>query len=150
MIRQSLIRLFLKIGLAVPFVYFALISFTKSLDTANYYPNFLVRPLSEAGVVIFGGIVSLAIALWLVSNRKSFYASLTAMVIVGLGLLINITNLGLVVLLIPLFCIALSLFFKYYPRVRVLQPAVEQMENLAPDERTTTSHNLTEAEMERE
>jgi len=122
MLRQSLASLVQKIGLSLSFVYATLIAVFRPIEAVQYYPRWSHLSTNITSVVTIGGFISLAMAVWIISNRQKFLANLIATIMLGLTALFNFTNLHFLLALSPVFALALSLTIRYYPRVRVIDP----------------------------
>lgn len=141
MLRNSIINLVLKCGLAISFLYSTLAAFIVPANVVSRWPSFLANNLSEQTLAIFTGICSLFLIAWLFSRQHKFTCALTITILIGLAALFNIRDVSYLFYLAPLFSIALSLTLRYYPRIRViarthLTPLSEDSESeLYSDER---------------
>lgn len=120
MLRQSLASLVQKIGLSLSFVFATLIAFFRTIEAIQYYPKWSYSDTNITSIVYIGGIITLLMAVWIISNRQKFWANLTATILIGLTILVNFKELHFVLSLAPVFALALSLAIRYYPRVRVI------------------------------
>lgn len=120
MIRNSAINLLLKIGLAISSLVFAIVSFVRSNEILFYYPQFIISILGDAVTLIFGSIMSVVLAIWILSQKQKFAAVFTYMTLIGIGMIFNMGSLVFLAITWPLFCIAGALSLRYYPRIRVI------------------------------
>ena len=85
--KEKSISLILRIGLAFTFIYVAISSFINPTSWLGFFPKFLQK---EIILTIFS-IYEIFIGLWLITNKKIFYASiLSSITLFG----IIIFNLG--------------------------------------------------------
>lgn len=123
MIRNSAINLILKIGLALSSIVFAILSYVQASSILAYYPNFIISIFGEIPSLIIGSIIALLLAFWILSRKHKFAAAFSYVIMLGIGMLANITSFTFVAITWPLFCIAIALSLRYYPRIRVIIPA---------------------------
>lgn len=120
MLRHFLVGLILRLGIALPLVIFAIVSFIRPLDMAAYYPLILINVVNEWVITFIGGVLAIALAAWIISKQKKFYSNLTFAVLLVLAVITNIQDIQFLLYVIPMACITLSLFIRDYPRVRVI------------------------------
>ena len=88
---KPLASFFLRIGLAIPFLYAAISSFLQPEAWVGYFPAWLRLLIPEIILLTFFSLYELGLAGWLLSNKKPFFAALLS----GITLLaITITNLN--------------------------------------------------------
>ncbi|NCN98637.1 hypothetical protein COU62_00290 [Candidatus Pacearchaeota archaeon CG10_big_fil_rev_8_21_14_0_10_35_219] len=89
--KVCLVSFFLRVGLALVFLYAAISSFLSPSSWIGFIPLFL-RNLIDANLLLFAfSFYEIILGLWLLSNKTVFYASLlSALTILG----IVISNLG--------------------------------------------------------
>jgi hypothetical protein len=87
----SLVSIFLRVGLAVVFLYTAAASFIEPDAWIGYMPAFLRRVI-PANLFLTGfSIIQILLSFWLLSGKKLFYSSLlSAAMLIG----IIVSNLG--------------------------------------------------------
>ncbi len=120
MLRTGAINLVLKIALISSSLVFALFSFAQGATVIQYYPSFIINTLNESTTLILGSLLSMSLAIWLLSRKQRFAAITTYFIILSIGMLFNITSLTFLGMVWPLWCISLALTLRYYPRIRVL------------------------------
>jgi hypothetical protein len=120
MLRTYIINFISKIGLAIPLLYVALASLFDPATIVSRWPLFLSKNLNGNALVLVTGAVSLCLIVWLFTNKYKFQSSVTTLAGIVLVGLFNIRDMGLLFSLVPLFCLALGLSLRYYPRVRVV------------------------------
>lgn len=120
MLRTSSINLVLKIGLMISSLMFAVLSFSEGTIIIAYYPKFITEIIGETTTLIIGSLIAIIMTLWLLSRKQRFAATATYTVLLGLGMLFNLTSLNFLGITWPLFCMAFALSLRYYPRIRVL------------------------------
>lgn len=75
----------LRLGLAFTFAYAAIASFYAQQNWAGFFPRPLVDLVPIGILLAVFSIYELALAAWLLSNRKTFYAAcLSALTLVGI------------------------------------------------------------------
>lgn len=120
----------LKVGLALSSIVFAIVSFTRASDILSYYPNFIISIFGDLLTLAFGAIISIFLAVWVLARKHKFASAFTYMLVIGLGMLANITSLTFLAVAWPLFCIAGALSLRYYPRIRVIIPGKNGQEKM--------------------
>ncbi|MFM2383573.1 MAG: hypothetical protein RIQ72_145 [Candidatus Parcubacteria bacterium] len=120
MLRTGAINLVLKIGLILSSLVFAIFSFIQGAAVIQYYPSFIINIIGESTTLILGSLVSICLAIWLLSRKQRFAAVATYFVLLSIGILFNITSLTFLGMVWPLWCISFALALRYYPRIRVL------------------------------
>lgn len=120
MIRTSAINLVLKAGLVVTSFIFAIISILNISRISIYYPDFAISIFGETFMVLFGALIAIALAIWLLIRKYKFTAAFTYTILVFLGMLFNLNSIRFLSVAWPLFCMSLALSLRYYPRIRVI------------------------------
>ncbi len=120
MLRTSAINLVLKVGISAASLGFALLSFLKGTEIVAYFPRFITYIFGETVSLILGALIAVVMTVWLMSRRHKFAAAFTYTILIGLGMLFNLTSLTFISITWPLFCMSLALTIRYYPRVRVI------------------------------
>ena len=96
MFRQSIARFFLRIGIAVVFLYAAISSISQPANWIGFIPLWLrnlASPFASPETLLFGfAIFQIVLAVWLLLGRKTAAAAiLSAIMLFG----ITVANLGL-------------------------------------------------------
>jgi hypothetical protein len=120
MLRNSVVNILLKVGLALPLLYTALAAFVVPARVITRWPLFVTHHVDESTLTVFTGIVCVAFVIWLFFGTRKFISAATLTLCIGLTILFNIKSESFVFGLAPLFFIALALSIRYYPRVRVV------------------------------
>ncbi len=122
MLRTSVINFVSKIGLAIPLLYLSLLSIFDQSKVVGFWPVTLSKHVNENALALITCLASGALIAWLFSNQYKFQAALTSLIGISLAGILNMFNFDLILTLTPLFCLALGLSLRYYPRVRVVAP----------------------------
>jgi uncharacterized membrane protein YphA (DoxX/SURF4 family) len=115
--RQYLVVLILRISLAFAFLYAAILGATHPFEWINYFPSILRNHFPDQVLLNFYGLIELVIAGWLVWGNKIFIPSLSATILLFLGILVNLTQFNDFFRNISLLGTALALTILSYPRV---------------------------------
>ena len=100
---------FLRIGLAFVFIYAAVSAFFNPDAWIAFVPNFIGNSITKGYFLFAHEVANLAIGLWLLSGRKTFYAaSLSALALVGI-VLVNLGSFLIVFRDVGLFFAAVAL-----------------------------------------
>jgi len=89
---RRLASFFLRTGLALVFLYAAVAAFLEPQNWIGYFPGWLRNIFPDQFLLYGHSFLEVVLALWLLGNKKVFYA---AVVSAGAILLIVIFNLGL-------------------------------------------------------
>lgn len=90
MSQKNLTSLFLRIGLAFIFLYAAISAFLHPQDWIGYFPNFVRQIIPESLLLVVFSSLEAILAIWLLSDKKTFYAGvISAVMLFG----ITVTNL---------------------------------------------------------
>jgi hypothetical protein len=76
--RVSLASIFLRVGLAIVFLYAAIASFAEPDAWIGYFPIFLRKAFSAHLLLTGFSVAEIALSLWLLSGKKLFYSALCA------------------------------------------------------------------------
>lgn len=83
--KEKLISLFLRLGIAITFLYAAIASFINPSVWASFFPLWMKNIVQENVLLTIFSVYEIILALWLILNRKIFYAAiLTALTMVGI------------------------------------------------------------------
>jgi hypothetical protein len=94
--REVLVSFFLRAGLAIVFLYAAISAFLNPLAWVGYIPAF-VQAIIPAKIFLYvHSIFNMALSLWLLSNRRTFYASVIASLALLSIIAFNYTALDIV------------------------------------------------------
>ena len=78
MINYKIPLALLRIGIAIPFLYAAIGSFLAPENWIGYFPTWLRDMLPENLLLTGFSLFEIALAIWLISNWKIFYAAILA------------------------------------------------------------------------
>lgn len=109
--KEVLISFFLRIGLAVVFFYAGLASLFFPENWVGYIPGFVADNISTSTLLVLFSFYELGLGLWLLSNRKTFYAAIISAVTMILIVIFNMTLFDVVFRDIAIFFMALALAF---------------------------------------
>ena len=90
---NKLISLLLRAGIAFSFFYAAIFSFVNPTNWIGFFPSFLTNLIPGVILLPIFSVYEILLGLWLISNKKIFYASvlssmtLFSVVIFNLGVL---------------------------------------------------------------
>ena len=87
--KENKAQLFLRLGLAFVFIYVAISAYLNPTNWIGFIPDFVI--ISKSSFLIIHSIFNLALGLWLLSNKKIFYASIVSAIAL---FSITIFNLG--------------------------------------------------------
>lgn len=88
---KPLISFFLRLGLAIPFLYAAIAATLDPNSWIGFFPSWLQNIFPGGLLLGLFSLYELALSLWLISGKKTYYASALASLTL---LAITITNLG--------------------------------------------------------
>lgn len=75
---ENLVSFLLRIGLATVFLYAAVASFLDPLSWIGFFPSFLRDMFDANKLLMFFSVFEIALALWLLSGVRTFFAGLAA------------------------------------------------------------------------
>jgi len=115
--KVCLVSFFLRVGLALVFLYAAISSFLSPSSWIGFIPLFL-RNLIDANLLLFAfSFYEIILGLWLLSNKTVFYASLlSALTILGI-VISNLGALDIVFIDIAILFSAIALMILSYKRM---------------------------------
>ena len=82
---------FLRIGLAFVFIFAAVSAFLNPQAWIGYVPSFVSNFVTRAFFLFFHDVINLALGLWLLSGKKTFWAAIVSCIALA-GIIL--TNLG--------------------------------------------------------
>ena len=82
---------FIRIGLAFVFIFAALSAFFNPQAWIGYVPSFVTNFITRAYFLFFHDVINLALGIWLLSGKKTYYAAIVSCIMLA-G--ITLTNLG--------------------------------------------------------
>ena len=82
---------FIRIGLAFVFIFAALSAFFNPQAWIGYVPSFVTNFVTRAFFLFFHDVINLALGIWLLSGKKTFWAAVVSCIVLA-GIII--TNLG--------------------------------------------------------
>ena len=93
---EKLASLFLRIGLAFVFFYAAVSALIFPENWTGFIPLFLKNLISESFLLLLFSIYEITLGVWLLSNKKIFYASVLSAVTIFFIIIFNFTVLDVV------------------------------------------------------
>jgi len=78
--KEYTVNLILRVGLAFVFLYAGIAAFISPDNWVGYVPSFIEIFLSREVFLQVHSVIDIALGLWLLSNRKIFYASIVSSV----------------------------------------------------------------------
>ncbi len=103
------VSFFLRVGLAVVFFYAATASLLAPQDWIGFFPTFLRNLFPAQLLLTTHAVAEYALAFWLLSNKKPFYAALIAAGALLTIIIANITLLDIVFRDVAIFFAAIAL-----------------------------------------
>ena len=107
--KRILVSFILRAGLATVFLYAAISSFLEPNAWAGFIPMFLINIIPAKIFLVIYGVCQGVLALWLLSNKKTFYASIVSIILMLAIIVSNITALYIVFRDIPIMLSAIAL-----------------------------------------
>ena len=102
---------FLRIGLAFVFIYAAVAAYLDPKSWVWYIPEFLGSLELRGKLLYLHEIANLTIGLWLISGKKTFYASIICCLALAAIILVNLTSFFVVFRDVGLLFSAVALAF---------------------------------------
>ena len=104
-------KILLRVGLAFTLLYAAFDSFKNPNDWIGFFPVFITHIISGSLLLSVFSVFEIALAIWLLSGKKSFYSGLVAALLM-LGIVVfNLGAFDIVFRDLGLFFAALALVF---------------------------------------
>ena len=94
--KNSTISLFLRLGLAFSFLYAGIAAFFNPLAWVGYIPVFLRDMISEGILLNLHSAFNVLLGLWLLSNKKTFYAAVVSAIALFAIIISNIVLFDIV------------------------------------------------------
>ena len=94
--KEVLVSFFLRSGIAIVFIYAAISAFLNPLAWAGYVPSFVQSIIPVNIFLHMHSIGNIIIGLWLLSGRKTFYASIVSSLALFFIVIFNITSLDII------------------------------------------------------
>ena len=113
---NDLVSFFLRSGIAIAFLYAAMSSFLEPTSWIGFFPIWLTNIISGKILLILFSIYEIILALWLISNKRIYYAAILSAVTFILIILSNITALDIVFRDIPILFASMALAVMYYKK----------------------------------
>ena len=107
--RNVLVSFFLRAGLAVVFLYAGIASLISPENWIGYIPQFIQNNFPTSILLILFSVYEISIGLWLLSNKKIFYASILSSKIMFLIIIFNFSVFDVVFRDIAILFMAISL-----------------------------------------
>lgn len=92
----GLVSFFLRIGLAVVFLYAAVSSFLDPSSWFGFFPSWLANSSYISFLLTGFGVYQVVLSLWLLSGKKTYYASVLSSLTLFFIILFNIRILDVV------------------------------------------------------
>ena len=107
--KNVLVSFFLRSGLAIVFLYAGIASLISPENWIGYIPQFIQNNFSASVLLILFSVYEISIGLWLLSNKKIFYASILSSKIMFLIIIFNFSVFDVVFRDIAILFMAISL-----------------------------------------
>lgn len=107
--RNVLVSFFLRAGLAVVFLYAGIASLISPENWVGFIPQFIQDNFPASILLILFSVYEISIGLWLLSNKKIFYASILSSKIMFLIIIFNFSVFDVVFRDIAILFMAISL-----------------------------------------
>ena len=107
--RNVLVSFFLRAGLAVVFLYAGIASLISPENWVGFIPQFIQNNFPASILLILFSVYEISIGLWLLSNKKIFYASILSSKIMFLIIIFNFSVFDVVFRDIAILFMAISL-----------------------------------------
>ena len=107
--RNVLVSFFLRAGLAVVFLYAGIASLISPENWVGFIPQFIQNNFPASILLILFSIYEISIGLWLLSNKKIFYASIVSSATIFLIIIFNFSVFDVVFRDIAILLMAISL-----------------------------------------
>jgi hypothetical protein len=144
MLRTYIINIISKIGLATPLLYVTALSLISPDRVTSRWPYFFSHHVHETTLALFTALISIGLIIWLFTEKLRFEASIAILASLFFTGIFNLSDTELLFTLVPLFCIALSLSLRYYPRIRVVVETQVTISKEHKDPSTGTSNTPTD------
>ena len=107
--KDILVSFFLRSGLAIVFLYAGIASLISPENWIGYIPQFIQNNFPTSILLILFSVYEISIGLWLLSNKKIFYASILSSKIMFLIIIFNFSVFDVVFRDIAILFMAISL-----------------------------------------
>ena len=107
--RNVLVSFFLRAGLAVVFLYAGIASLISPENWVGFIPQFIQNNFPASILLILFSVYEISIGLWLLSNKKIFYASIVSSATIFLIIIFNFSVFDVVFRDIAILLMAISL-----------------------------------------
>lgn len=107
---------FLRIGLAIVFLYAGIAAFLSPDSWVGFVPGFVSNVINSYYFLHIHSIFNVLLALWLISNKKTFYASIMSSCALIAIIVFNYTALDIVFRDISILFAAIALSIISYKR----------------------------------
>ena len=102
---------FIRTGLAFVFIFAALSAFLNPQAWIGYVPLFITDFMTRAYFLFFHDVLNLALGIWLLSGKKTFYAAIVSCIVLAGIILTNLGSFLIVFRDVGLFFAAVALAF---------------------------------------
>ncbi|GIU68237.1 MAG: hypothetical protein KatS3mg001_087 [Candidatus Pacearchaeota archaeon] len=109
--KKEAVSFFLRAGLAVVFFYAAFSSFLFPENWIGFIPLFLKKMFSQEILLLLFSLYEIFLGLWLLSNKKTFYAAFFSAITMFLIIISNIILFDIVFRDIAIMFMAIALAF---------------------------------------
>ena len=107
--RNVLVSFFLRAGLAVVFLYAGIASLISPENWVGFIPQFIQNNFPASILLILFSVYEISIGLWLLSNKRIFYASIFSSVTMFFIIIFNFSVFDVVFRDIAILLMAISL-----------------------------------------
>lgn len=110
---KNLVSFLLRSGIALSFLYASISSFLQPTAWIGFFPIWLTNLVPGNVLVTLFSIFEIILAIWLISNKKIYYASIVSIVVLALIIIVNIKALDIIFRDIPILFAAIALLVMY-------------------------------------
>ncbi len=116
--KEVLVSIFLRIGLAVVFLYAAVSSMLEPQNWIGFIPDFIKSIIPADIFLVLFSVYEFLLSLWLLSGRKGFYSAILSALTLAAIIFFNFTVLEIVFRDIAIFFAAIALAILSYKNKR--------------------------------
>lgn len=114
--RKALVSFFLRIGIAIVFLYASISAFLNPVAWGGFIPPFVKAIISVETFLLFHSILNIVLCLWLLSDKKTFYASIISSIAIFFIVIFNIGSLDILFRDVAIFFAAIALAILSYEK----------------------------------
>ncbi|HLF53905.1 MAG TPA: hypothetical protein VI544_01885 [Candidatus Nanoarchaeia archaeon] len=111
---KRLVSFILRSGLALVFFYASISAFVNPIAWAGYVPNFIKQIISVNSFLLIHSSAEMILGFWLLSGKKTFYASLASAAAMFSIIAFNLTALDIVFRDVAIMLSAIALAVLHY------------------------------------